>query len=213
MINIFVNTTTYGQALGATFNLGMEGALSEKRITSDIDILVQDPVYERVLDTEKITSYAQAGQSKKVENAMAAVKIENIRVNALNVLVRELTLIETLEYDGFVQVFVPVELLDEIQTGKHKPYSYHPELVNPYYSEFERELWRYADALIGRMYERISIKSIAVCRSNRHDDPIHAERVQIVRFMQSNLSSAYKEMAAIKAKSIEKQKETTAVIW
>ena len=82
MLNIFVNSTTYGQALGCTFNMSVEGSLADKRITALELCEPVAPVYERAIDASKVTALIASGQTQKVTKLGKASEVENVRVNS-----------------------------------------------------------------------------------------------------------------------------------
>ena len=197
LLNVFVNSTTFGQAMGATFDLSVAGDLSNKRITALEDCAVLEPIYEKQIATEKIAEYLKTGQTQKVSNLGKAIETENIRVNSLAVLIRELALVLSLETEEPVTVYVPYALLQEIQSGRIRYYL--AENTNSYYSQQEIELWKEALPLMHEMFYRLVFKSIDTCKSNSNNDPVQALRVSISNSMYARLLKSYKEFKAIKA--------------
>lgn len=197
MLNIFVNSTTFGQAMGATFDLGVEGSLADKRITAIENCEVLAPIYERALDPEKVTALITAGQTQKVSNLGKAVEVENIRVNSLSVLIRELQLASSLEDTGMIIAYMPTELLQEIESGRIKFYL-NDETETTYYSKTELELWKIALPLIQNLYCRIIFKNINACKKNVSNSPVQADRVAINASMYNKLLTAFREMKAQK---------------
>lgn len=195
MLNTFINTTTYGQAMAATFNLDTDGStLAEMRITSIEDCNVLDPIYEKEVRIEKVAEYLKNKQTQKVSNLGKAVETENIRVNSLAILIRELELINTLDTEECVTIYVPQPLLQEIQSGRIRYYL--NENTNSYFSEVEIELWKEALPLMHELYFRLVFKSIDACKTNNNNDQIQALRISIVNSMYARLLKAFKERKA-----------------
>lgn len=213
MLNIFINSTTFGQALGATFNMAVEGSFSDKRVTPDENIEVLAPIYERAIDPNKITALLASGQTQKVTNLGKAVEVENVRVNSLNVLIRELRMISALESEGVIIAYLPGELLQEIESGRVKFYLNDSEAQTTYYSALELELWRQAMPLIQALYHRIVFKNIASCRKNISNTQIQADRVAIVGSMQAKLLNAYREMRALRNNPASQVTTTDEIIF
>lgn len=199
MLNLFVNSTTFGQAMGATFDMSIEGNLAQKRITADFDCEVLAPIYEKHIDANKVTALITAGQTQKVSNLGRAVEVENIRVNSLNVLIRELSMVSVLETTGVVMVYLPTELLQEIESGKIKFYLNDSSAETTYYSAQELELWAQAMPLIQSLYNRLVFKNINACKKNVGNTVIQGEKVSIVASMQTKLLIAFRTMKALKS--------------
>lgn len=199
MLNIFINSTTFGQAMGATFNLAVEGSLADKRVTALENCEVVAPLYERTVDAEKIASLIATGQTQKVSNLGKAIEFENIRVNSLAMLVRELELVASLESNEMIIAYVPGELLQELESGRVKFYLAGSESNTTYYSEFELNLWHHAMALIQSLYCRLVFKNIASCRKNVSGTAVQADRVNITASMYTKLLVAFKEMKIAKS--------------
>lgn len=197
MLNIFINSTTFGQVMGATFNFAVEGSLADKRITALENCDVVDPIYEKVIDPEKITAFIATGQTQKVSNLSKAIEVENIRVNSLAMLIRELELVTSLPYEGMIIAYLPTELLQEIESGRIKFYL-SGESETTYYSQTEIELWKIAIPLIQNLYSRLVFKNIASCRKNVSNSPIQADRVSITASMYTKLLTAFRELKAQK---------------
>lgn len=204
MLNLFINSTTYGQVMGATFNMDAPGSLAERRITQTID--VEAPVYEKVIDSAKITQLIATGQTDKVSKMGKAIEVETIRVNALAMLFRELSLIASLESNDMIIAYLPVELLQEIESGRVKFYL-DGTTETIYYSEYELELWRQVLPLIQSLYCRIVFKNISSCKNNRSNTQVQADRCAIYANMYQKLLTAYRDMKALKSGNMQ----TTAV--
>lgn len=204
MLNLFINSTTYGQVMGATFNMDAPGSLAERRITQTID--VEAPVYEKVIDSAKITQLIATGQTDKVSKMGKAIEVETIRVNALAMLLRELSLIASLESNDMIIAYLPVELLQEVESGRVKFYL-DGTTETIYYSEYELELWRQVLPLIQSLYCRIVFKNISSCKNNRSNTQVQADRCAIYANMYQKLLTAYRDMKALKSGNMQ----TTAV--
>ena len=196
MLNLFINSTTYGQVMGATFNIDGEGSLAERRLTQFTE--VEEPVYHKTVDSEKITQLIATGQSDKVSKIGKAIEIETIRVNALAMLLRELSMISNLESDDMIIAYLPVELLQEIESGRVKFYL-DGTTETIYYSTYELELWRQVLPLIQLMYCRIVFKNISSCKTNRSNTPVQADRCAVYANMYQKLLTAYRDMKALKS--------------
>lgn len=200
MLNIFINSTTFGQAMGATFDMNVEGTLADKRITALEDCEVCPPVYEKTIDANKVASLITSGQTQKVSNLGRAVEVENVRVNSLAMLIRELTLISMLEdRNDMLIAYVPGELLQELESGRIKFYLADDSTETTYYSDYELSLWREALPLIQSLYCRLVFKNINACKKNSSNTPIQADRVSINASMYTKLLTAFREMKAMKA--------------
>jgi hypothetical protein len=198
MLNIFVDSTTFGQAMGATFDFAIEGKLAEKRLTKQEDAKVMPSVYERTIDAEKILNFSKAGLTQKITNLQKAINAENKRVNSLNILVRELESIqETFAPDevGIITAYVPAELLSELQSGRVK-YYLDDSAETTYYSKLERELWKKALPLIQHFFMNIVFKNVLACQVNKHENAEQAMRVTIYTQMHNMIRTAYREMSA-----------------
>lgn len=198
MLNIFVNSTTYGQALGCTFNMSVEGSLADKRITALELCEPVAPVYERAIDASKVTALIASGQTQKVTNLGKAIEVENVRVNSLAMLIRELQVVSAVESNDMIIAYIPGELLQEIESGRVKFYLTE-DTQTTYYSEYELELWKQALPLIQSLYCRIVFKNIMACKKNVSNTPVQADRVNIFNSMYTKLLNAYREMKAVKA--------------
>lgn len=201
MINVLINSTTFGQTIGATFDLSIEGALSDKRLTAIENCNVNAPVYERVIDVNKVTSLIASGLTQKVNNLSKAIEVENVRVNSLNMLLRELQFIhETFGAEipnGVITVYVPGELLQELQSGRVK-YYLDDTVESTYYSNTERALWREVLPLVQFYFCNIVFKNISGCKKNMNETQEQADRVSIFNSMYSKLLTAYRELKAVK---------------
>lgn len=211
MLNIFINSTTFGQAMGATFNLRIEGGLNQKRITSFENCQVQAPIFTAELDTVKIQEYASAGDMKKVNGLTKAVEIQNVRVNSLAVLIRELQMVKANTGNDMLLVYLPDELLNEISDGKIKFHLSDDESTgeNSYFSEQETELWRVAMPLIGELYSRLVFKSIKSCRNSSSNSPEQTDRANICASMYGMLLNAYREEKKARAEMQNMAQNTT----
>ena len=92
MLNIFINSSIYGQSIGSTFNFSQAvigKPLSSRRLTPNAYANIIAPIYERQIDMEKITMLYKSGQIDKVNKLNRGVYSENIRVNSLYVLIRD----------------------------------------------------------------------------------------------------------------------------
>lgn len=200
MLNIFINSTTFGQAMGATFDMSVEGTLADKRITALEDCEVCQPVYEKTIDANKVASLITAGQTQKVSSLGRAVEVENVRVNSLAMLIRELTLISMLEdRNDMLIAYVPGELLQELESGRIKFYLADDSTETTYYSDYELSLWREALPLIQNLYCRLVFKNINACKKNSSNTPVQADRVSINASMYTKLLTAFREMKTMKA--------------
>lgn len=194
MLNIFVNSTTFGQAMGATFKMDAVGTLSDKRVTPLNLCNVVAPVYGRVMNAEKVTALINSGQSSKVSNFAKAIETEKIRVNSLNMLVRELSMINAMEdCNEMITAYVPAPLLSELESGRVKVYLFDESVETTYYSKFELELWKNANALIQQLYCRLIFKKIDSCKVNVSNTPIQAERVDIYNSIYEKILVAFRE--------------------
>lgn len=211
MLNIFINSTTFGQAMGATFNLRMTGGLNQKRITSFENCQVQAPIFTAELDTVKMQEYVIAGDMRKVNGLTKAVEIQNVRVNSLAVLIRELQMVKANTENDMLLVYIPDELLNEITDGKIKFHLSDDESTgeNSYYSEQETALWRVAMPLIGELYSRLVFKSIKSCRNSASNSPEQADRANICASMYGMLLTAYKEEKRARAEMRNMAQNTT----
>ena len=199
MLNIFINSTTFGQAMGASFNMNVEGSLADKRLTALENCEVCAPLYEKVVDATKITSLIATGQTQKVSNLGKAIEVENVRVNSLAMLIRELELIASIESNEMIIAYVPGELLQELESGRVKFYLAGDSGETTYYSTFELDLWHHAMALIQSLYCRLVFKNIASCRKNVSGTAIQTDRVNITASMYTKLLIAFKEMKVAKS--------------
>ena len=199
MLNIFINSTTFGQAMGATFNMNVEGSLADKRITALENCEVSAPIYEKAVDPAKITSLIATGQTQKVSNLGKAIEVENVRVNSLAMLIRELELVASIESNEMIIAYVPGELLQELESGRVKFYLASDSSETTYYSEFELTLWHHAMALIQSLYCRLVFKNIASCRKNVSGSAVQADRVNITASMYTKLLTAFREMKTVKS--------------
>lgn len=199
MLNIFVNSTTYGQTMGATFDMSTEGSLIDKRVTSVENCDVVPPIYQREISAQKVADLISAGQTEKVANLGKAVEVENTRVNSLAMLIRELTLVKDLKDNkDIVVAYVPGELLHEIKSGRIKFYL-DEEAKTTYFSSLELELWKQVLPLIQDLYCRIVFKSIDSCKKNSSNTESQADRVSIYSSMQKRLIAAFREMKIAKS--------------
>lgn len=197
MLNVFINSTTYGQVMGATFDLAIQGTLADKRLTALEDCAVQEIFYEKEISAEKVSNYIAQGLAEKVTGLGYAITSENIRVNSIGVLLRELALVESLDTEEPVTVYIPKPLLDEIQSGRIRYYL--GENTNTYYSETEILLWNQLLPIMQRLFMRLVFKNIETCKVNNNAQNVdQALRVDIYRNIYSKLLPAYKEMKAIK---------------
>ena len=200
MLNLFINSTTYGQVIGATFNIDGTGSLAERRLTQFTE--VEAPVYEKVIDTDKLAHLFTSGQTDRVKKMSKAIEVETIRVNALSMLFRELTMIANLESNDMIIAYLPGELLQEVESGRVKFYL-DGTTDTVYYSEFELDLWRQVLPLIQSLYCRIVFKNIASCRLNRSNTQIQADRCAIYASMYQKLLTAYRDMKALKGNTAQ----------
>nr|DAV25264.1 MAG TPA: hypothetical protein [Caudoviricetes sp.] len=200
MLNIFINSTTFGQAMGATFDMSVQGSLADKRLTDLSNCEVCQPVYERVIDANHVASLITAGQTQKVSNLGKAVEVENVRVNSLAMLVRELVFVSMLENrNDMIIAYVPGELLQELDSGRVKFYLAEDSTETTYYSDIELALWKEALPLIQNLYCRLVFKNINACKKNVSNTPVQADRVAINANMYTKLLTAFREMKAMKA--------------
>lgn len=199
MLNIFINSTTFGQAMGATFDMSAEGSLSDKRVTDLENCEVCAPIYEKAVDPTKITSLIATGQTQKVSNLGRAIEAENVRVNSLAMLIRELELVASIESNEMIIAYVPAELLQELESGRVKFYLADDSSKTTYYSEFELNLWQHAMPLIQSLYCRLVFKNIASCRKNVSGSDVQADRVNITASMYTKLLIAFREMKTAKS--------------
>lgn len=198
MLNIFVNATTFGQTMGATFDMDVQGTLADKRLTEIENCEVIAPVYEKAVDASKVTALLAAGQTQKVSNLGKALEVENVRVNSLFMLKRELEYVSSLESQDMIIAYVPGELLQEIESGRVKFYLA-DETETTYYSEFELNLWKEVLPIIQFLYCRLVFKNINACKQNKSNTPAQADRVEIYSSMYTKLLVAFRELKSIKA--------------
>lgn len=178
MINIFANSTTFGQNIGVTFMLGGEYdtvALNNKRVTPHSECVVKPAVYEKVLTADKVAEYLSAG--KNIGNLQKATDTENKRVGSLNALVVELDRVVKLESKDMIMAYIPEELAIEFATGKHKFYLNGAE--STYYSAIELGLWAQFYSLYAQVFTRFVVKNIAGCKKNVSNTKTQADRVSI----------------------------------
>lgn len=176
MLNIFVKANEYGQVIGATFNfeeqvLGTK--LNSRKITPHALSGINNPFYERQINMQKVAMLYQAGQIDEVNRINKAIYSENIRVNSLYLLCRELRMLDGLfnspetkeKYaNKMIICYIPVQLLRELHEGKHKIYLIKKEEKHTtYYSKFELDLWAEAEMLIANLYEHLLFRNIANC--------------------------------------------------
>lgn len=199
MFNVFVNSTTFGQAMGATFDLSIEGSLADKRVTAPENCKVLAPIYERKVDANRVTSFISTGQTQQVSKLAKAVDVENVRVNSLAVLIRELQMISEIDTDCMIIAYMPLELLQEVESGRVKFYM-SGETTTTYYSQTELDLWRTALSLIQSLYCRIVFKNINACKKNNTNSPVQADRVNINASMYNMLLTAFRELKAERTK-------------
>lgn len=199
MLNLFINSTTYGQVIGATFNIDGAGSLAERRITQFTE--VEAPIYTKEIDTTKVTQLFVSGQTDKVNRMSKAITVENIRVNSLSMLLRELTLIANLESQDMIIAYLPGELLQEVESGRVKFYL-DGTTETTYYSNYELELWSQVLPLIQSLYCRIVFKNIASCKKNLSNTQVQADRCAIYASMYQKLLTSYREMKAIKGNAV-----------
>lgn len=204
MLNIFINSTDFGQAMGATFRMDGEGTIAQRRITADKDCVVNAPVYEAnsANYTAKIAEFLAQGLSQKASNLGRAMNTENIRVNSLAMLIRELETVSLIESTEIITAYVPKPLLDELFYGKFKLSLEEGAPKNSYYSDFELELWRKALPLVQELFSRLNFRDIASCRELRDSQAgnnMQKERVSIYKAIYGNLLTAYREMKALKS--------------
>lgn len=208
MINLFVNSTTFGQAMGATFNLAQEGTLSEKRLTPLENCEVLAPAYEKMPNAMEIADLISRGDNEKVTKISKAISAENIRVNSLVVLMRELQFVhETFGLEipgGVITAYVPAELLKELHQGRVK-YYLDENAETKYYSEFERAIWRQVMPLLQFYFCNIVFKNIASCKVNERQDPIQQHRANIHASIYSKMLTAYREMKALRRCNSDQQ--------
>lgn len=194
MLNLFINSTTLGQAMGASFDMDVEGTLADKRITEDANCEVIAPIYRRAIDANKVAELVASGQTQKVSTLSKAIDAECVRVNTLSMLIRELELVAALDSTDMIVAYVPTELLGELQSGRVKMYIGENATANPYFSELELGLWAHAMELIQSLYHRLIFKNIAGCKKNSNNDPVQALRGAITGAMYGKLLTAFREM-------------------
>lgn len=210
MLNLFINSTTYGQVMGATFNMDSPGSLAERRITQFID--VEAPLYVKDVDSTKITQLIAAGQTDKVSKMGKAIEAETIRVNSLAMLLRELSMISSLESNDMIIAYLPGELLQEVESGRVKFYL-DGTAETTYYSDYELQLWGQVLPLIQSLYCRIIFKNINSCKNNRSNTQVQAERCAIYANMYQKLLTAYRDMKAIKAGNVQSTTVSSEAIF
>lgn len=206
MLNIFVNTTTFGQPMAATFDIAEDG--TKKLITPLDECSVYDAGYEQTISAEKLAEIAMSGNVKKMTSSMKAINAENIRVNSLDLLIVELNRVlplikeqETIDEDGVVTpagevvtVYVPQQLLRELHDLRVKFYVYGSS-ESSYYSQYELDLWKKALPLIQELFLNVVFKNIDGCRKNLGETKVQASKVNIYKSMYKRLLAAYKAEA------------------
>ena len=199
MLNTFINSSIYGQAIGSTFNFSkavIGKPLASRRLTPNAYANIMEPIYERQVDMTKITALYGSGQLDKVNKINRGVYSENIRVNSLYTLIRELQLIDklTIEHPQLLKemiiAYVPAQLLKELQSGRYKFYV-NGISESTYYSEQELTMWIDANEIIAKFYSRLVFTNIDNCKVNISGTAIQGERVTLYNSMISRIKEAY----------------------
>lgn len=218
MLNIFINSSIYGQSIGSTFNFSQAvigKPLSSRRLTPNAYANIIAPIYERQIDMEKITMLYKSRQIDKVNKLNRGVYSENIRVNSLYILIRELQLIDKLAVEHpqlekeMIIAYVPPQLLRELQSGRYKFYI-NGISESTYYSEQELTMWIDANEIIAKLYSRLVFTNIENCKANNTGTAIQQERVGLYNAMINRIKEAYKalkQQREIAAKSASVNKE------
>ena len=186
MLNTFINSSIYGQAIGSTFNFSkavIGKPLASRRLTPNAYANIMEPIYERQVDMTKITALYGSGQLDKVNKINRGVYSENIRVNSLYTLIRELQLIDKLTIEH-------PQLLKELQSGRYKFYV-NGISESTYYSEQELTMWIDANEIIAKFYSRLVFTNIDNCKVNISGTAIQGERVTLYNSMISRIKEAY----------------------
>lgn len=221
MLNTLINSTTLGQAIGATFTIDGPGTLTARRLTSGDNCKVQTPIYEKELSQEKLEELRVKGLLNDVPRYNKSIENEVIRVNSLAVLLRELTLIDELDTDEIVTMYVPTQLLRELQSLRIK-YYLTSETPSKYYSLVEIELWKLALPLVQKLYFNIVFKDIASCSKNPNNADtvapelgdekamlslkVRADRNTLYNSMYTLMLGAYKSLKAQRANAVPTKK-------
>ena len=171
MINLFINGSQFGQTMGMTFHMDGEGSLAQRRLTSTENVKVVSSIYGREVDADKIAQLVKSGLADKVAGYTKALEVESIRVNSLNMLVRELETVKASDIQSMITCYVPDVLLRELTSMRVK-YYLSGESVNDYYSEFELSLWRKAMPLFQELFFNLVFANIASCGKNQFNDPV-----------------------------------------
>ena len=193
MLNTLINSTTLGQAIGATFEIDGTGSLTERRLTPGENCRIQEPVYERIISLEKFQALYTTGQMDKITRLNKAIESENIRVNSLAILLRELQLIDEMDTNEIVTIYVPTQLLKELQDMKVK-YYLTSETPSNYYSAQEIEMWKPTLVLIQKLYFNLVFKNIYSCTKNTTEDKVRADRAILYNSMQTLMNTAYRTL-------------------
>ena len=213
MLNMFINSNIYGQAIAATFDFSKDSVgknFDGRRITPRNLSGINNPIYERKVDMEKIIDLYQTGQVEKVNRINKGINAENIRVNSLYLLCRELKMLEEKfsnpetaeEYKNqLVLCYVPIQLLKELQERRYMFYLDGSNKTT-YYSRFELDMWIEADALIGELYSHVIFKNIVNCQKNVTNTPIQNDRVILYNSMNKILADAYYRMKELRENSV-----------
>lgn len=209
MLNLFINSSIYGQAIGATFDFSAEAIgkpLTQRRLTPSEFSGICRPVYERKVDMAKITALYSTNQIDKVNKINRGMYSENIRVNSLYVLARELNNIIKLcesndKYKNeMIIAYIPPQLLRELQTGRYKFYA-NGTSETTYYSEQELAMWIDINDAICTLYSRLVFSNIENCKENISNTAAQADRVKLYNTMVTIIKDAYNALKNERAKA------------
>lgn len=190
-LNIFINSNDFGQTMSAVFDLSIQGTLGAKRLTDQSNCKVCESIYEKEISDSELLNLIKSSAVKAQKRAKA-MKIETVRVNALNALVKELVFVSQLgdEYNNeAVTIFVPWMLCDEIQNGKVKYYINNSDTESSYYSAEELELWGHFFNIYSSMCSRVIFRNLnlLIQKSNPTEEEIKRENIAM-----SNMSDEFR---------------------
>lgn len=165
MINVLINSTTFANGIGGSYDFSFEGELIDMRLTPFEPI--SESIFRRDLDKNKLAQLMTEGKNDEAMALINAVDKECVRVGALYVLLNELKAISKMENrTDMIICYVPTLLKAELEHGKVK-FHLSGDNESSYYQEAELELWAEIMPLLSELYSRLVFKDIASCKANK----------------------------------------------
>lgn len=190
----FIDSTDFGQTMGATFDLAIEGSVVDMRITTKEDCFVKEPIFEKVMTEEQLIKISKIS-TKDLERIGMGYMLCTKRVNSLAMCCREMAnyaLMDDVESE-VITFYVPKVLLDEINSGRVKYYIHSGDIKSEYYADQEVELWKDFYDLYKDIADRIVFRNILTLIPNKkyeEKDSQYNSRMTAEQLKENNIKKA-----------------------